>query len=191
MACSGAHCTNHSTGTTTCSGHRPANSSVSPVVSAPTQGQIVTAAKINELRNAIITEINRWNDHAHYTSVSSNANWTNVNNNISQGVIIDDDATIDTEDDALVFVGGPGAPGTYNYTTATSPDVVPPLTNNLFSPGVAISPSSYSTILSSYNTLKADCICNTDCACNAVCACHNDCGCNYSDLRLKMEIIYC
>jgi hypothetical protein len=40
-----------------------------------------------------------------------------------------------------------------------------------------------------YDTLRQDCICNADCACNAVCSCHNDCACNYSDERLKENII--
>lgn len=196
MACAGSHCNYHSTGTSTCVGHRPPNSPAGGVVAAPAVGQVVTAAKINELRNAIRTEVSRWTLHGCYGGVYYGALATNI----AVGTVVDDDSTVDVQDDGLVRVGGSGYPGTVTHpnhpgqaaiSTPAGPDVSPALPNNTFSPGVNITVANYNTILNSYNQLRVDCICNSDCNCNAVCACHNDCGCNYSDMRLKKEIVYC
>ena len=186
MACSGGHCTNHGTGTTTCAGHRPQNSSVSPTVYAAGVGTIVTATKINELRSAITTEINRWQLHAGYAGVA-----VVTGTAIVQGQVIDETATLDLQDTGLGLVGHAGYPGTAPVGSSATADVSPALPDYDFTPGAPIYNSDYQLIINKYDTLRADCICNSDCSCNNVCACHNDCGCNYSDKRLKVEIYYC
>lgn len=205
MACSGGHCTNHSTGTAGCVGHRPQNSSASPVVGAVAVGGKVMATQIEALRIAIRTEIARWQQHSYYSGVTSNSYFGTINSQSSAvGQKIDEMITLPTvnsEDEALMVVGGPGSIGTTTKpnlsgyppaaTIGIAPDVSPPLTNYNFVEGNKISMTDYQNILNNYNALRADCICNTDCACNAVCACHNNCGCHYSDMRLKMEIVYC
>lgn len=191
MACSGAHCTNHSTGTTTCAGHRPQSSPTGPAVAAPAVGVVVTAAKINELRSAIVTEVSRWTWHGGYVGVVANGNWTTVTSNIAVGTVVDDDSTVDSQEDSLIYVGASWAPGYALRGNPATRDVNPALANVAFTQGVDVTVANYNTILARYNALRMDCICNSDCACNAVCACHNNCGCNYSDKRLKMEIFYC
>lgn len=37
----------------------------------------------------------------------------------------------------------------------------------------------WSTLVTRYEVMRQDCICNSDCGINFSCACHNDCGCNY------------
>jgi hypothetical protein len=205
MACSGAHCTNHSTGTSTCAGHRPQNSSVSPVVGAVGVGAPVYAWQIESLRDAIRIEIARWQVHAYYSGVTSNAYYSTISTQSSAvGQKIDEMIslpTVNSEDEALMIVGGPGSPGASTFgnpsafppaaTVGLAPDVSPPLINYNFVEGNKITMNDYQSILNNYMNLREDCICNSDCNCNAVCACHNDCGCNYSDMRLKMEIVYC
>lgn len=46
--------------------------------------------------------------------------------------------------------------------------------------GDLIIPSDWTTLISRFNTICNNCICNTDCACNTVCSVNADCGCNYS-----------
>lgn len=206
MACSGAHCTNHSTGTAGCVGHRPQNSSVSPIVGAVGVGNKVNASEIEALRNAIRIEIARWQQHTlYYSGVTSNPYYNTINTQSSAvGQKIDEIVslpTLDADDESMLVVGGPGSPGASTFgnpsayppaaTVALAPDVSPALTPYDFNEGSPIRMSDYQNILNNYNNLRADCICNSDCNCNAVCACHNNCGCNYSDMRLKMEIVYC
>lgn len=40
------------------------------------------------------------------------------------------------------------------------------------------------------NLLREDCSCDSECGANLVCPCDGDCGCNYSDIRLKREVVY-
>jgi len=190
-----------STGTTTCVGHRPVNSSTSPVINPTSTGSIISASEIDSLRNAIKIEIDRWAQHAAYVNVRSNPYYTTLQTSIVSSSIADELPSVNADDDAMVRVGGAGYPGSATIpnsspypagaTVAVGPDVSPPLPDNSFFEGTFVTAANYQTLLNSYNTLRADCICNSDCSCNAVCACHGDCGCNYSDERLKKEIVYC
>lgn len=196
-----------------CVGHRPINASSSPNVTAitPGAGTRIDAAKINELRAAIATEINTWQQHSHYTGVTTNSFYSNILGiSMAPGVVITPNAvpgyqsSVEDPDTAMQYVQGAGQPGTTvegnsspyppGGTTPLGADV------NSTSPTGAlgdltfsnyIKASDYNALLAAYNALKADCICNSDCNCNAVCACHGNCGCNYSDMRLKKEIQYC
>jgi hypothetical protein len=84
-------------------------------------------------------------------------------------------------------IGSGGYPGAAQATTKVDG-------GQASNPGInvgsqLITAAQWQAIISSYNTITQDCICNSDCACNAVCACYNDCACNYSDERLKTNII--
>lgn len=191
-----------STGNSSCVGHRGPNASASPVVNAPAIGAIITTAAIDALRAGIQIEIARWQQHARYASVTSNGFYTAVTAGIVSGSIADEMPTVNSEDEALKVVGGPGSlgntviPNPSAYPPGASvasgtADVDPALIDNSFPVGSYITAADYQKMLTNYNNLKADCICNSDCNCNAVCSCHGNCGCNYSDMRLKMEICYC
>lgn len=190
-------CYTHMVANIDCAGHRAAGSPAGPAVASPAAGQTITAAKINELRAAISTEVARWTWHPCYGSLYLGGLSTNVN----VGTVIDDDSTVDVYDDGLAVVGSGGAPGSSahpfspNHTDAVTglpgADISPALSNNTFFQGTNITVANFNTILNNYNQMRMDCICNSDCQCNQVCVCNVDCGCNYSDRNLKMEIIYC
>lgn len=163
MACSGSHCTNHGTGTTTCASHRGTCDTNRPLsVSgefASTSGRI-RADDINNLRNNIRAELARWDDkygpYSYYQSTAYVANETIVDNN-----------HINELDNMVAQIIG-------NWTT--------------YADGVNMGWNHWNNLRDRYNVMRTACICNSDCACNNVCACHNDCGCNYSDERLKENI---
>ncbi len=163
MACSGAHCTNHGTGTTTCASHRGTCSTNRPQSLsgefASSSGRVL-ASDINNLRQNIRDELARWDDkygpYTYYQAAAYVAGVTNIE---------------DTHADELDNMIGQILGGASDY-----PD------------GGTITTGHWSNISSRYTTMRQACICNSDCACNLVCACHNDCGCNYSDERLKENI---
>lgn len=48
------------------------------------------------------------------------------------------------------------------------------------SKGDIVIDEDWSRLISRFNALCENCICNTDCHCNTVCSVNADCGCNYS-----------
>lgn len=172
MACSGAHCDNHGTGTSTCSYHRPecpANRPFYPSGDFGVQGGLIRASDIELLRQNIRDEIATYNLHANYEYTLSEPNPVNAGN------VIDNNQINNFEQ--MVFDGN-GASG----------GVQPQPGQAYYGDGALVDDGNWSSLLTKYNYLRQDCICNSDCACNLVCACHNDCGCNYSDIRLKQNI---
>jgi len=167
MACTGAHCTNHGTGTTTCVGHRPScstNNALSLSTDFATELKKIRASDVEQLRTKIRSELTAYNLHStnsytllHPTTVVSDSD-------------IDDQTANDLYEMTREVDGGtPILVGTAN----------------------PVDEAFWDTIRDKYNVIRQDCICNSDCSCNNVCVCHNDCGCNYSDRRLKVEIVYC
>ena len=51
--------------------------------------------------------------------------------------------------------------------------------------GSIIKVGFFNSLVSAYNLIVTNCICNADCACNQNCSCNVNCNCNYSDIRLK------
>lgn len=173
MACSGAHCTSHSTGTDTCSGHRAACSTNRPVtVSAGfgILGNTISNSDVAALKAAIDAEVARYRQHAKFTSFSASSAVVGSGVPIATTHVNNFEAVVKNIND--VSDGGSSA-GTIlaQYTVGNS-----------------INATNWSGLKAKYDIMRQDCICNSDCSCNAVCTCHNDCGCNYSDKRLKENI---
>jgi|LWDU01.1.fsa_nt_gi hypothetical protein len=173
MACTGAHCTNHGTGTTTCAGHRsscPTNRTLSGL--SISTGTSIVASQITHLRSQIRAELARWNQH----------NWYNftITEPYAYG-----SSTIVTDDHVENLMAMVVLP----YGSADIGGLVYPRREV---DGLTIQDTDWDNVAESvvvkYNIIRQNCICNSDCSCNAVCSCHNDCGCNYSDPRLKTEI---
>jgi hypothetical protein len=163
MACSGAHCTNHGTGTTTCASHRGVcSTNRAPALSGEfgsSSGRIL-ASDIDNLRVNIRDELARWDDkYGPYTYYQAAAY-------IAGSTIIDDSQADELDNMIGQIVGGASD----------------------YPQGGNITTGNWINIRDRYNVMRQACICNSDCACNLVCACHNDCGCNYSDERLKENI---
>ena len=164
MACSGSHCTNHGTGTTTCSGHR-GTCSTNRQLSLSSEFGVTTgrvlASDIENIRANIRAELARWDlRYGPYTYLEATA--------YVSGQTIDDQQP-DNLDNMIGQVLG----GATNYPE-----------------GGTIEDTHWTNIRNRYNTMRTACICNSDCSCNLVCTCHNDCGCNYSDERLKENITF-
>ena len=162
MACSGSHCTDHGTGTTTCVDHRATCDTNRPLTLSGdfgVAGGVVYASDIENLRSNIRAELERWDlKYGPYTYYQPDA--------YASGLGIDD-VQADQLDDMIGQVLG----GASDYPE-----------------GGLVEDTNWTNIRDRYNTLRTSCICNSDCACNLVCSCHNDCGCNYSDERLKENI---
>lgn len=171
MACSGAHCTNHSTGTATCSSHRSGCATNRPLTyGAPAQGSEVRAVHVEDLRSKIRAEVERYNLNPNYNIALREPAAISTGNEITENSLF---YNLD-----LMIHGMIG--GAANVGTGWSAQ------------GTEVRMGSfYQTLINEYNSARQNCICNADCSCNNVCSCHNDCGCNYSDMRLKKEIQYC
>lgn len=162
MACSGSHCTNHGTGTTTCSNHRGTCSTNRPLsVSgefASSSGRIL-ASDIDNIRQNIRNELTVWNNkYPGYTWYEGTAYDTNT--------LVNNDHINYMDNMVAQIIGG--------WTT--------------YANDTTITTGQWSNLSARYDSMRTSCICNSDCSCNLVCACHNDCGCNYSDERLKENI---
>ena len=164
MACSGSHCSNHGTGTSTCSNHRSScstNRTLSLSSDYGVPGHVIRASDIENVRTRIRDEMSRWNLHSNYNYALRSPS------SISSGSsIIDNHA-----EDLVQMVNDMNGGGTFGDLN-----------------GDLIEDSHWDIIRDRYNVIRQNCICNSDCACNNVCACHNDCACNYSDERLKRDI---
>jgi hypothetical protein len=182
MACSGAHCTNHGTGTTTCAGHRASCATNRPLVSSSfaTAGQTITAQDIDNLKTLINAEITRYRQHSSFSTA------TQSSSTISNAQLIVN-SHINEFSSVVQSINNITEPVGTSFAVRTNPpDLTTPA--QTYSKQSTIEDTDWSGLRDRYNTMRQDCICNADCACNLVCNCHNDCGCNYSDIRLKQNI---
>lgn len=189
MACIG-HNPNYSSGNATCSSHRDAcasNRVISLSGDFGTTGQKINASDVETLRASIVAELvvwNAWNTAnsqgtfavtdpgtINSTVVINHTNITQLNNDLS--AIVNYTATSNTEGAAWTVT---------NNGTISDPGQGSKATGDL------VTGPNWTAILSSYNIIRQDCICNSDCHCNTVCTCYGNCGCNYSDARLKENI---
>jgi len=188
MACTGAHCQEHGTGTTTCSGHR-ASCSTNRALSvsgefASTSGRIL-ASDINNLRQSIRDEVARYNLHRSFTNISQRQGTA-----YTAGVTLIDNSHINDFESMAQEVNNVNEPVGTNFGVLTDPADFNTAANS-YNAGTNINVTHWNTIRNKYDTMRTDCICNSDCSCNLVCSCHNDCGCNYaSDSRLKQKVKY-
>lgn len=151
MACSGSHCTNHGTGTASCTGHRTScgtNRVLPASVPASISGQPIYADQITTLKTYMNAELDRYRQHRYFASMGTITSTFTKNGPIS--------------------AAGWAELGTKFFSTGGMP-----------SSGSPLNGSFWTALISKYNQIRQDCICNTDCACNLVCSCHNDCGCHY------------
>jgi hypothetical protein len=181
MACSGSHCSNHGTGTTTCSGHRASCASNRTLsFTSYTQNGLIRATDVNALRQAIRDEIARYNLHRSFSITQRQGTAYSTSTQVSAAHINDMDLMAQQVNNVIEPVGTSFAQLSAASNTNTAA--------NSYAQNTRVNFSHWNTLLSKYNTMRQDCICNADCACNLVCSCHNDCGCNYSDERLKENI---
>lgn len=157
-----AICSNHNTGTTTCSGHRPSCAANNPLPgSIPTVilGNSLAADQINGLKAYMNSELDRYRQHASFRTLPL------ITSAFTRNAPIDAASWASL---GSVFFSVPSLPAS----------------------GSPLDDAFWTALLTKYNQIRQDCICNADCSCNAVCACYGDC-CDYSDERLKQEITYC
>lgn len=184
MACSGSHCAEHGTGTTTCGNHRASCATNRPFnPSGNWTGGQITESDINTLRTLIRDEIARYNLHRDHSITSRQGTAYTTTTLIDNLHINDFEQMVYDGNITLEQVG-------VNYATLNPVGTNSGITKSSYSDGQVSAASHWTTLRSRYDVLRQDCICNSDCSCNLVCSCHNDCGCNYSDVRLKESIQY-
>lgn len=182
MACSGPHCSNHGTGTTTCAGHRAscaANREIS--FESLANGGLIRASDIDSLRASIRDEVARYNLHRSFSVTARQATA------YTAGVTRVDNTHVNDMEIMAQQVNNVNEPVGTSFATLTDPANDTTAANS-YAVGARVDFAHWNTLLSKYTTMRQDCICNSDCSCNQVCSCHNDCGCNYSDERLKENI---
>lgn len=161
-----------------CASHRTGCSTNSPITwwDGDLNAEIITASEINDLRLKIRAEVSRRNGNENYNILlrESSAYGTSTlvtddqYNNLDQ--MITDMGVANNQENWDGYV-------IEDYTT--------------LSEAYTINDGEWDSLISKYNTIRLQCICNTDCACNIDCSCNTNCICNYSDERLKDEIEYC
>lgn len=163
MACSGSHCTNHGTGTASCGGHRTSCSTNRPLTSGVPLSLSGSPAYASSI-NELKGLMNAELDRYRQHRFFT----------------------------SLALIGSSFAPNSPISSSGWT-SMATTFFNSTPTPsaGSALSDAFWQGMLAKYNVIRQDCICNTDCACNAVCSCHNNCDCNYSDERLKKDIVYC
>ncbi|WP_408098558.1 hypothetical protein ACJVC5_06495 [Peredibacter sp. HCB2-198] len=199
MACSGAHCNYHNTGVAHCGGgHRQPGNPVTDAAVYPPAGQIIRQSYIDDLRNKIQAELNRWRQHPYYASVNPlpalNPGTIPYGSRITNDSVQQLYQKINEADN----VGPVGHPLQYPPSSAPqfipgpADDIIPGWSESLgLTDGSYIRAADLVPLVDAYNAIRMDCICHADCYENNVCACHNNCDCHYSDKRLKKEIQYC
>jgi len=160
------HLPNYNTGTTTCVGNRAtcgANAMLTGVWDGNVLQEPITAARVEDLRLKIRSQITAYDAHSTFNAPLYEPN--------------------------PIVVGG--------VVSATTPNNLANMVNSLYATGYVVqnattpvTHSAWDQLVTRYNVVRQNCVCNSDCSCNAVCACHGDCGCNYSDRRLKDSIVY-
>jgi len=181
MACSGSHCSNHGTGTSTCGSHR-ASCSTNRALSFTSgeAGGLIRASDVNALRAAIRAEVARYNLHRSFNVSSRQGTAYNSSTKVDNSHINDMEIMAQQVNNVREPVGS-------NFAVLTDPADATTAANS-YGGGQQISFTHWATLVEKYDNMRQDCICNSDCACNLVCSCHNNCGCNYSDERLKENI---
>jgi len=185
MACSGTHCSEHGTGTTTCSEHR-ASCSTNRALSASGEFGITTgrirADDINNLRTSIRDEITRYNLHRSFA--------VGITQDTAYGAsTLVDNSHVNDLQQMVQSATNVNEPVGSSY--ASLPDPADAITSaNSYAQGAVMNTGDWTSLRDKYNILRQDCICNSDCSCNLVCSCHNNCGCNYSDESLKENITF-
>lgn len=164
MACSGGHCTSNCYSNQCVYNRASCSSNRIITLSNVTSGNVIKAADIELLRANTINEIDRWNQNHKYDFQKSSS------------VPFGSGELIDTSKVNKLILD------LNNTNHGTTPTI---------SEGQIIKATDLAnSMLSLYNSLRTDCICNSDCGAHAVCTCHGNCGCNYSDINLKVNIQY-
>ena len=162
MACSGSHCSNNCY-SNTCTNNRPSCSSNRVVtLSNVSVGHIIKAADLELLRSNTIDEINRWNQNHTY----------NFSKTATTGISAGNTIKANDFNKLINDLSGTGHGSTGGVSSGS----------------VIYASKLASDMMSLYDSLRTDCVCNSDCGDHSVCSCHGNCGCNYSDERLKIEI---
>ncbi|MFG1504973.1 hypothetical protein [Halobacteriovorax sp. ZH5_bin.2] len=187
MACSGGHCTYHNTGTATCSGHRGVCSAnrTYGLSSGIVSGGIVYGSHVRALRNVIAAELARYRSHAMYNPgnpTDSYARGATISNNVAANMTGRINQLTPANDITWGYTPAPSgvSPADNRPRTADDPSAGgSSMSRGWNKRGQHFTRTHLQEVLNYYNTIRADCICNSDCNCNAVCSCHNNCGCHY------------
>jgi len=157
------HCTNNACGST----HR-VSCSTNRSISIPniTSGNKINASDIELLRTNTYNEMTQWNtNHMYNFTIRSTSSF-------SSGEII----TAAKMNNLIQDLSGTGHGSTETVTVGS----------------VIQATKVASNMLSIYNSLRTDCICNSDCGAHALCTCDGNCAHHYvgSDINIKENIIY-
>lgn len=163
MACTPTNCTNNCY-SNVCTNNRASCASNRIVSLSNVVAGNIIGADIEILRSATFDELTRWN-----LNPTFNFPKTAVNPQVSGNLIT-----------ALEFNK------LINDLSSTGHGT----TANVSAGAIITASKLASDMLTLYNSLRTDCVCNSDCGANSICACHGNCGCNYSDERLKINIEY-
>ncbi|MGI4994143.1 hypothetical protein ACRXCV_16010 [Halobacteriovorax sp. GFR7] len=183
MACSGGHCSYHNTGTATCSGHRGVCSAnrTYGLSSGIVSGGIVYGSHVRALRNVIAAELTRYRSHSMYNPANPTDSYAR-GVTISNSVVSNMTARINQLSPANDTAWSGANPSPADNRPKGADDGTAGGSSGARSwskRGQPYTRTHLQEVLNYYNTIRADCICNSDCNCNAVCSCHNNCGCHY------------
>ncbi len=196
MACAPHYCNYHNTGLTTCAGHRVGcNTNRAIGWNDAVQSGAIYASQVEELRSAIVAEISRWKTHPWYAGIAVTETTAitagtpikaSTFNNLNNMLIAAYGAVQSVTPSAVggtTVVANSGAPAWDSVNISNYPSI------GVASTGL-VDDWNWDTLITQYDIVRKNCICNTDCSCNSICACYGNCGCNYSDERLKENIIF-
>lgn len=152
MSCSPHYCNSHNTMSSQCIGNRASCTTNRALNWSITEGDLITASRIETLRNSIRDEVQRWNTHRNYEVTLT------AGTGISSGEVINTNIFND-----LDLMVGP------LYGSFIADEIA----------GNIVGDDEWKLLIDRYNIVRQNCICNSDCSCNSICSCYGNCGCNY------------
>ena len=190
-----AYCSMNSSGTSTCRGHQAGSwGTVTLSFSTQvTQNGVIEASDVNLLitnAESALATINSWLSN----NASTGGTWTAISQKGPAGSVVVSKYKINAGDvnnwhTDVANGANQNYPVGVNYNRYSGTAGSAGVTADSVAQKGSIRITTFQDLYSNYQAMVRDCVCNSDCSCNAVCNCHNDCICNYSDRRLKENIV--
>jgi len=134
--------------------------------------KLISASDVNIIKNKVRALTDKYNNNSTFVSSRGGLVPKRVPTDLTANSSNIDDKTFNDIQTMMYNMGGEKVSQYFNSTIV---DDVEKKKGDVIS-----ATEEWSELISSFNNLCSNCVCNTDCSCNTVCSVVSDCGCNYS-----------